>query len=177
MQALLDAPESCNQVKLVISSSPLAHGVCRARRFGVQIEILPDWLKKKEFKNQAEEWLLKILEKYRIEKIFLAGFMKILSSAFILKFGENHIYNIHPSLLPLYKGVDGFDQTLKSDAKNAGVTIHKVTEAVDSGEFVVQRSFEIPLHRNKEKSQLLLSINEQRVLRESFRQIICAQSM
>ena len=74
--------------------------------------------------------------------IFLAGFMKILSKNFIIKF-KGKILNIHPSLLPKYKGLNTHERAIKNKDRFAGASIHKVTEKLDSGKVILQKKVKI----------------------------------
>lgn len=169
LQALLDTPGPF-QVVVVISSSRSAYGLVRARRAGIPVEILPLELKGSGHRAEAEQWILSCLEKYRVNGVFLAGFMRIISSSFIEQVGEKwkaSILNIHPSLLPKYKGLNAFEEALKQGDREAGVTIHEVHAEVDSGQVVTQRKFAIPSHRDLALSSLWLHIHEQRLIRET----------
>ena len=89
-----------------------------------------------------EKRLINILKKRKISIICLAGFMKILSKNFINSFGGK-IINIHPSLLPKYKGTNTFFKILKNKEKKTGCTVHFVTEKLDSGKIILKKSFNI----------------------------------
>ena len=177
MQALLDAPEMIQKARVIISSSKLAYGILRARRAGIPVEVLPTELYTREKRSEAETWIFEKLKLYQINKVFLAGFMKILSPDFVEKVGAGSIVNIHPSKLPLFKGARGFEETIESGAAYGGITIHEVTSQVDEGRIILQRDIEIPKSRDLKTSRLWLSINEQRVIRESLRRVQCAQSI
>ena len=103
-------------------------------------------LKKKilNFKNikNAEKKLLTLLMMNKIELICLAGFMKILSKGFIKKF-NGKIINIHPSLLPKYKGLNTHNRAIQNRDKFSGCTVHYVTEKLDSGKIIMQRKVKI----------------------------------
>jgi phosphoribosylglycinamide formyltransferase 1 len=170
LQSVLDSREICD-VNVVIASKESAYGIARARRAGAPVEILPPELKGAANKVAAEKWIIEKLEKYRVQKVILAGFMRIISHEFIKKYSGN-IFNIHPSLLPKYKGIDSFEEALKAGDKSAGVTVHHVAAEVDSGEFILQREFEIPEKRDSVLSHLFLHIQEQRILRESLRKVL-----
>jgi phosphoribosylglycinamide formyltransferase 1 len=169
LQALMDCRDSID-LAVVISNKSNAYGLTRARRNGVPVEILPPELRGAAKKEEAENWILEKLDGYRVQKVFLAGFMKIISSQFIKKF-DGRLFNIHPSLLPKYKGLNAFESALDAGDRTAGVTVHHVVADVDSGRAIMQHEFEIPLHRNKDLSGLWLHINEQRIIRESMRKI------
>jgi len=170
LQAVLDCRDLFD-VEVVIASKESAYGIARARRAGVSVEILPEELKGASNKVAAEKWILSKLEERRVQKVILAGFMKIVSEDFIKKYSGN-IFNIHPSLLPKYKGINSFEDALNAGDKTAGVTVHHVAPDVDSGEFILQREFEIPCHRHSTLSHLFLHIQEQRILRESLRKVL-----
>ena len=93
-------------------------------------------------KNLIENKLLSILKKNNIEMICLAGFMKILSKNFIKKF-KGKILNIHPSLLPKYKGLNTHEKVLNNKEKYSGCTVHFVNSRLDSGKIVLQKKVKI----------------------------------
>ena len=93
-------------------------------------------------KNLSENNLIKILKKNKIELICLAGFMKILSKNFIKKF-KGKILNIHPSLLPKYKGLNTHKRALKNKEKYSGCTVHFVNSRLDSGKIILQKKVKI----------------------------------
>ena len=96
------------------------------------------------YKNikKAESQILKHLKKNKIKLIFLAGFMKILSKNFIKQF-KNKIINIHPSLLPKYKGLNTHKRAIKNREKFSGCTVHFVNEKLDSGKIILQKKIKI----------------------------------
>ena len=103
-------------------------------------------IKKKIFNfdniNVAEKKLLRLLEKEKIKFICLAGFMKILSKNFIKNF-NGKIINIHPSLLPKYKGLNTHIKAIQNKEKVAGCTVHFVTSKLDSGKIILQKEVKI----------------------------------
>ena len=86
--------------------------------------------------------MLSVLYKYKIELICLAGFMKILSKSFIQKFNGT-ILNIHPSLLPKYKGLNTHARALNNQDVYSGCTVHLVTSKLDSGKIILQKKVKI----------------------------------
>ena len=124
-------------IDLIFSNTPKAKGL----RFSSQFKI-------KEcvssFKNPkvAEAKILNILKKENIKFICLAGFMKILSKNFINKF-SGKIVNIHPSLLPKYKGLHTHINAIQNKDKVAGCTVHFVTAKLDSGKIILQKEVKI----------------------------------
>ena len=93
-------------------------------------------------KNYAEKKIELIVKKNKIELICLAGFMKILSRKFIKSF-KGKILNIHPSLLPKYKGLNTHKRVIKNNEKFSGCTVHFVNEKLDSGKIVLQKKIKI----------------------------------
>ena len=124
-------------ILLVISNNPDAEGLKYASKSKINIFSV-------KFKNKLkfENYSLKILKKYNIDVLCLAGFMKILSGNFINKFSKP-ILNIHPSLLPKYKGLNTHERAIKNKDKFAGASIHKVTEKLDSGKVILQKKVKI----------------------------------
>ena len=93
-------------------------------------------------KSTSEEQIIKLFEAWRVDLIVLAGWMKIISPQFIEAFPRK-IINVHPSLLPKYKGLNAVQQALDSGDEVTGCTVHYVTEELDSGEIILQS--EVPI--------------------------------
>ena len=91
--------------------------------------------------------ILLLLKKEKIRFICLAGFMKILSKEFIEKF-DGKIINIHPSLLPKYKGLNTHNRAIKNKDKLTGCTVHYVTATLDSGKIILQKKIKITVNDN-----------------------------
>ena len=124
-------------INLIISNNSKAKGLNYAKKFKIKKKVL-------NFKNKklSENKLLSILKKNNIEMICLAGFMKILSRNFIKKF-KGKILNIHPSLLPKYKGINTHQRALDNNEKFSGCTIHYVNSKLDSGKIILQKKVKI----------------------------------
>ncbi len=93
-----------------------------------------------KFKSDIQ--IINILKINRIELICLAGFMRILSKKFIINF-KNKIINIHPSLLPKYKGLNTHERAIKNKDKYSGCTVHFVNEKLDSGKIILKRKVKL----------------------------------
>ena len=93
-------------------------------------------------KSAEEEQIIKLFQAWRVDLIVLAGWMRIISPTFIQAF-PNKIINLHPSLLPKYKGLHAIEQALNSGDEVTGCTVHYVTEELDSGEIILQS--EVPI--------------------------------
>tara|TARA_Y100000816_G_scaffold256757_1_gene210476 strand:+ start:166 stop:744 length:579 start_codon:yes stop_codon:yes gene_type:complete len=125
------------RVLLVISNNPKADGLKYATKLKIKNYGI-EYKNKSSFENQS----LKILKKYNLDLLCLAGFMKILSGSFIKKFYKP-ILNIHPSLLPKYKGLNTHLRAIKNKEKFAGATVHKVNRKLDSGKIILQKKVKI----------------------------------
>jgi len=139
-------------ISLVVCNNVNAEGILLAKKNSIPYLIINT--KKRNFENN----ILKKIRKYKISLICLAGYMKIISKKFINNFGKK-IINIHPSLLPKYKGLNTFEKILKNKEKKTGCTVHFVNEKLDSGKIIVQKSFFInqkdTVKNLKEKTQKL----------------------
>ena len=124
-------------INLIISNTNYAKGLKYSKKYNIQKKII-------SFKNKklAEKYIYKILLKKNINLICLAGFMKILSRNFIKKF-EGKIINIHPSLLPKYKGLSTHKKAIENNDKYAGCSVHFVTAKIDSGKIIMQKKVKI----------------------------------
>ena len=125
------------KINLVISNNKFSKGLEFAKKNKIKYHII-DYSKKR----QAEHKILQYLIKNKIDLICLAGFMKILSSSFIRKF-KKPILNIHPSLLPKYKGLNTHRRAIKNKDKFSGATVHLVTPKLDSGKIILQKKVRI----------------------------------
>ena len=124
-------------IKLIISSSNKAIGLKYSKKYKITKKII-----NYDKKIKTDEIILKILNQRKIKLICLAGFMKILSNNFIKRF-KGKIINIHPSLLPKYKGLNTHARAIKNKDKFAGCTVHYVTSKLDSGKIILQEKVKI----------------------------------
>ena len=141
------------EIVLVISNNSKAKGLIFVKRKNIKNKVF-------NFTNQkkAENKVLKELNKEKVELICLAGFMKILSKNFIQKF-KGKILNIHPSLLPKYRGLNTHLRAIKNKDKYSGCTVHLVNSKLDSGKIILQKKIKI---KKKETPKSL----SKRVLKE-----------
>ena len=124
-------------IDLIISNTIKAKGLKYSNQYKIKKKIL-------NLKNIgiAEKRLLNLLKQNKIQFICLAGFMKILSSKFIKQF-NGKIINIHPSLLPRYKGLNTHSRAIQNKDKFTGCSVHYVTEKLDSGKIIIQKKIKI----------------------------------
>ena len=137
-------------VELIISNTSRAKGLNYAKIYKIKKKVF-------NFKNKnlSENKLLSILKMNNIEMICLAGFMKILSKNFIKKF-KGKILNIHPSLLPKYKGLNTHERALNNKEKYSGCTVHFVNSKLDSGKIVLQKK--VKISKNETEASLAKKI-------------------
>lgn len=169
-QAVIDginSKEINGEIKVLITDNPDAFAIERAKKNKIPFEIVS----KKEFKTREEMDLRikEILDKNKTDLIVLAGYMKIISSKELLNAYKYKIINIHPSLLPAFKGsmqaqIDAFEY----GCKIAGLTIHFVTEDVDGGPIIFQKAVDISNCNSGEEAAAEILIHEH----ESYKKVI-----
>jgi len=139
LKALIQSSRNYNfplNIKLVISNKKNAPGLVFAKKYSIPFKIIN--VKDSLFEIK----ILNEIKKKNITLICLAGYMKILSKNFIKNY-KGKIINIHPSLLPKYKGTNTFSRILKKKEKFTGCTVHFVNEKLDSGKIILKKSFRI----------------------------------
>jgi formyltetrahydrofolate-dependent phosphoribosylglycinamide formyltransferase len=124
-------------IEIIITNNPNAKGLKFAKIFKIKKKLI-DYNKK----YLAEKKIISELKKNKIKLICLAGFMKIFSKNFIKRF-EGKILNIHPSLLPKYKGLQTHERVIKNNEKFSGCTVHFVNSKLDSGKIILQKRIRI----------------------------------
>uniref|UniRef100_A0A673K7F7 Trifunctional purine biosynthetic protein adenosine-3 n=1 Tax=Sinocyclocheilus rhinocerous TaxID=307959 RepID=A0A673K7F7_9TELE len=143
LQALMEQvkkPSSSAEIVMVISNRPGVMGLKRASMAGIQTRVVDHKLygSRAEFDGTID----KVLEEFGVELVCLAGFMRILTGPFVRKW-SGKMLNIHPSLLPSFKGVNAQKQALQAGVRVTGCTVHFVAEEVDAGAIVVQEAVPI----------------------------------
>lgn len=127
-------------LKLVVSDNPMAYALCRARKAGIKSIVINP----KEFPDREsfDCEVIRHLKEQDIDFVVLAGFMRILSPFFIKEY-QNRILNIHPALLPAFKGAHAIRDAFRYGVKVMGVTVHFVDVKVDYGPIILQESFPV----------------------------------
>jgi len=130
-------------IKLVVSNNSNAKGLVHVKKTKIKKYIIDN-------KNNklSETKLLNKLFNHKIDLICLAGFMKILSKNFLKKF-KKPILNIHPSLLPKYKGLNTHKRVIENGEKYTGSTVHFVSKKLDAGKIILQKKIKISKYDNK----------------------------
>jgi phosphoribosylglycinamide formyltransferase 1 len=143
LQAILDTLHGREGVEVacVASNKADARALERAQDAGVETGVFPA----SEFpdREKRDEAMATWLEERDVQLVVLAGFMELLSPGFVRRF-EGRLINVHPSLLPAFRGVDAIGQAFEYGARVGGVTVHFVDEGVDSGPIIMQVPLELP---------------------------------
>ncbi len=149
------------KISLVISNNENAPGITYAKKYKI-----PYIFVNTKIKNYENKILLN-LRKYKIKFICLAGYMKIISGNLIRNY-QKKIINIHPSLLPKFKGLNTYSRMLKNKEKEAGCTVHYVNEKLDSGSTILKKKFFINSFDNEKILKIKTQILEYRAFPEAI---------
>lgn len=159
LQAILDRIDIGNldgKVVAVISNDPQAYGLERARLAGIKEYCLDhrDYPSREDY-DQA---LMKLIDNHDAELVVLAGFMRILTEGFVQHY-VGRMLNIHPSLLPKYKGLNTHQRAIDAGDKEHGASVHFVTPELDGGPVIVQSK--VPVFEDDTASELASRVQEQ----------------
>ena len=149
------------RISLVISNNKNANGINYAKKYKIPYIFINT--SKKNYENE----IFLNFKRYKISFVCLAGYMKIISRNLIKKY-QGKIINIHPSLLPKFKGLNTFNRMLKSKEKKAGCTVHYVNEKLDSGSTIIQKTFPI----DEKDDENILKLKTQRLEYRAFPEAI-----
>ena len=150
------------KIALVISNNQKAKGLSIANKYGISNKFFSSANKKKFERNSLLE-----LKKNKIRFLCLAGFMCVLSKNFITNF-KYRIVNIHPSLLPKYKGLNTYKRVLKNNELYSGCTVHYVSKKLDSGKIILQKKFLIDKNETEESLKVKTLKNEHLLYSQSI---------
>ena len=153
-------------IKLIISDNPNAKGLVYAKKSKIAKYVV-----NYKNKNISEKKLLKKLANYRISLICLAGFMKILSKNFIKKFNKP-ILNIHPSLLPKYKGLNTHKRVIENKERFSGSTVHLVSSKLDSGKIILQKKIKVLKNESTQSLEKKILNIEHRIYPKAIKKLI-----
>ncbi len=152
------------KICLVISNNRKAKGILFAKKFSIPYFCL------NTNRYKFEKIIFQKLIENKIDIICLAGFMKILSKKFIRNF-KGKIINIHPSLLPKYKGLNTFQRVLKFKEKFTGCTVHYVDEKLDNGKIIIKRKVSINTKDNASTLKKKVQFEEYKAYPNAIRKI------
>ena len=160
---MLNIVDACNnktlssKVKIIISNNKNSTGLAKVKKKGIKTKIIHENQIKK-----FEKKLSQILLEEKVNLICLAGFMRILSEEFLCNW-KKKIINIHPSILPSFRGLDAVKQAIEKKVKYTGCTIHYVDKGIDTGEIIDQRIVKV-LKTDNEKKLAKKILKEEHIL-------------
>ena len=161
LQSIIDNASGIDlNISCVISSNSDAYGLKRAEKAGIATAVIDHQLFDSRFK--ADKEIMKVIDDSRAVVIILAGYLRILSPEFIEKY-IGKILNIHPSLLPKFKGLNTHQRAIDAAEKIHGASVHFVTEELDGGPVIAQSSVEIDSTDNA-KSLACKVLNKEHIL-------------
>lgn len=158
------------EVRLVISDVPDAGILSYARDFQVPALFVNPGKYKTRLETEVEQDVVRLLQEAGVELVVLAGFMRVVKEPLLRAFPRS-IINIHPSLLPKYKGLEAWKQALEAGEKVTGCTVHYVEKEVDAGHIVGQREVEIRTDDTPESLHARIQEAEHDLLPEVVRQL------
>lgn len=165
IQKSIDAEEIDASIAVLICNKPGAGAIEAARKFGIDVAVIES---AKFSKTDFDKQIVDKLKKYNIDLILLAGFMKIVGKP-ILEAFQGKILNIHPSLLPSFKGLNAQRQAIEYGAKISGCTVHFVDEGVDTGPIILQSTVPILDNDTEETLSEKILIEEHRIYPEAVK--------
>jgi len=155
-------------IAVAISNRPEARGVAIARERGIHAVVIPS---KGVDREAYDRSLIQELQKYQVDLICLAGYMRLLSATFVREF-RNRILNIHPSLLPAFPGLDAQHQALTYGVKLSGCTVHFVDEYLDAGPVILQAAVAVQDDDNEETLSRRILQEEHRIYSQAIRIVL-----
>jgi phosphoribosylglycinamide formyltransferase-1 len=166
-QAIIDATKSGKlkaNVRVVLTNKPEVGVIERAKKAGIPVEIIPS----RGYKNRREEYdtlVVEALRKYNVDTIALAGWMRILSSVFIDAYG-GRIINLHPAILPSFKGHKGIEDAYAYGVKVTGCSVHLVVPELDAGPLIIQAA--VPVKGSFDELEEQIHRMEHRILPQAL---------
>jgi phosphoribosylglycinamide formyltransferase-1 len=172
LQAIIDATRERRilaPISIVVSNSPSAQGLERARAAGIATAVLPhkDWPSRADH----DRALVAKLRQHDVTMVCLAGFMRLLGPAFIDAF-PHRILNVHPSLLPSFPGVDAQRQAIEHGVRVSGATVHLVTADLDAGPVILQSPVPVLAWDTAETLAARILIEEHKLYPEAIRIVL-----
>lgn len=167
LQALIDRTDLPIRIRAVVSNEPGAFGLKRAHRAGIETRVLSHWdYRSREAYDAALGGAL--LDEFEPGLIVLAGFMRILTPAFVARF-QGRMLNIHPSLLPRFRGLHTHQRVLEAGESVHGASVHFVTEDLDSGPVVLQAKVSVMPGDDPEQLAARVLKQEHRIYPQAIR--------
>jgi phosphoribosylglycinamide formyltransferase-1 len=156
------------EIAVVISDQPLAEGLRKASERGIETLVIE---RRSRPRAEHDREIVTALQARQVDLVCLAGYMRLLSGEFLKAF-PRRILNIHPSLLPLFPGLDAQKQALENGARVSGCTVHLVDKTLDGGPIIAQRS--VPVYDNDtvESLSARILVEEHRLYPEALTMVL-----
>ena len=149
------------KISILIVNKDSCLAIEKAKRFNIDYLFIDH--RNYSSRQEYDQEIVNILTRYKVEGIVMAGWMRIVTPVLINSF-KNRIINIHPSILPSFKGTDSIKRALDSGVKITGCTVHKVIEEVDSGEIICQAAIRINPNDTIESLTSKIQFQEHKIL-------------
>ncbi len=163
-------PSECH-IAAAITNRPSAGGIEKAKAHKIPVHVIDHTLY--ESREAFDEQLVQTINSHQPDLVVMAGFMRILSPTFFTL--QTPSINIHPSILPLFKGAKAIEKSFQSDEELGGASIHWVTEELDSGSVITQRSFNKSIDETLESFTEKIHTIEHSLLPETIIEILNGQ--
>ena len=156
-------------LSLLVCDKPGAGAISRAKRAGIKVALVKreDFTTKEDFENR----IIQNLEENQIDLIVLAGYMRLVDPELLARY-KNRILNIHPSLLPSFKGTEGIKGAFNYGVKVTGVTVHFVDEEMDHGAIILQAPLKIEEDETRESLETKIHKLEHKLYPEAIRLVV-----
>ncbi len=163
------------EISVILSNNPNAGGLAYAKEHGIATEVVNH----KDFDSREtfEAQILQRLESHDFDLIVLAGFMRILTASFVENFPKNSMINIHPSLLPDYKGLNTHARAIADGQKEGGCSVHYVIPDLDSGQVILQKRVPILEGDTAESLEKRVLEQEHHAYSEAIRMIAASKGV
>jgi len=155
------------EVVLALSNNPNAKGIEIAKSYGVEVKIINH--KEFETRETFDTKMVEVVSSYTPDLTVLAGFMRVVSPIFT---NAIKAINLHPSLLPKYKGLHAIERSFESGDSQAGVSVHWVNSELDGGEIILQKSFERSNDMSFEDFESTIKIIEKEALSQAIIEVL-----
>ena len=171
LQEAILAGKLAAQIVLVASDRPDAAILARAQGFSLPIATLPASPFKTKLSPEGELALVDLLRRYEAEWVVLAGYMRVVKAPLLEAF-PNRVINIHPSLLPAFKGLRAWEQALTAGVTETGCTVHFVNRDIDAGEIIAQQKVPVLAGDTPETLHARIQVAEHELYPTALRKVL-----